>query len=576
MFIRNKMLAEILNSELRENSRQTGAGIFYFDRLPDSREIYFDTEDLKKMTEFVLALDRDTMTYQEMNAVLKDARHAVKHMLSLEKFALIVRQDDKAPVRCYDLDLSLLELISDGITSLGFENIYLNKSQQNRIPRKFRCLTEIYLNNNYLDNFDIIRKLPEDTLVRLYNNDRLKQKTGQDIYDLVCDRKGRFRSDIIAVRQFDSALRNGTIPLDMFLENADIFLNRPDKDRSYLVDAEKSMTAEETACFEHLLHRISIDGKLIFRGDFEYIRCLLDMGLKNRCTVRINDITDISETYMKKHRNIIGVYISNEMNGIGTTQMYRRHDFIAVKKKIAEIVSDVQPLFRSGLTEKEIFTRIYFSLARSISYDKDLETLEKNGDYSRSFTSRNLIGGLLHNRCVCGGYADILKEVCNHADIHADYVEGYHKDRGHAWNRVKLDGQYYWVDISWDAGDIINENYPLRYFLKSDMDFHHEKYDMVSTFEESLCTRSIDQYEQKKLINSTKNRLGEIFSGYLSEIREVLSGRSISEDAMEIKPVIEKLKTGLYNKPEAEHLQKPAGYERQIKEHEKEDYSDSR
>ncbi|MBE6051870.1 MAG: hypothetical protein E7214_14790 [Clostridium sp.] len=42
--------------------------------------------------------------------------------------------------------------------------------------------------------------------------------------------------------------------------------------------------------------------------------------------------------------------------------------------------------------------------------------------------------------------------LCNLANIQAVTVSGFTEDRGHAWNLVKLDGEFYNCDITNDAG----------------------------------------------------------------------------------------------------------------------------
>lgn len=49
-------------------------------------------------------------------------------------------------------------------------------------------------------------------------------------------------------------------------------------------------------------------------------------------------------------------------------------------------------------------------------------------------------------------FKDQLTMLCNLANIQAVTVSGFTEDRGHAWNLVKLDGEFYNCDITNDAG----------------------------------------------------------------------------------------------------------------------------
>ena len=62
-------------------------------------------------------------------------------------------------------------------------------------------------------------------------------------------------------------------------------------------------------------------------------------------------------------------------------------------------------------------------------------------------------------KAICGGYAALFKQLCTSAGIDCEYVSGcYHGDPNcipcHAWNKVKLNGAWYWVDVCWnDTGN---------------------------------------------------------------------------------------------------------------------------
>ena len=67
--------------------------------------------------------------------------------------------------------------------------------------------------------------------------------------------------------------------------------------------------------------------------------------------------------------------------------------------------------------------------------------------------------GLLSHNTVCAGYAVILKELCDRNGIECQYVEGCCSkedyDKGyltHAWNIVKIKGNYFPLDLTWNAG----------------------------------------------------------------------------------------------------------------------------
>lgn len=109
--------------------------------------------------------------------------------------------------------------------------------------------------------------------------------------------------------------------------------------------------------------------------------------------------------------------------------------------------------------------------------------------------------GLYSGKTVCAGYALILKELCDRNDIECQYVEGVCSKEDaakdvltHAWNIVKLNGEYFPIDLTWRASknkrgkalsfeDLANVNE----FIKSHIP---GKYEVIQDYAHTL--KSID------------------------------------------------------------------------------------
>jgi len=81
---------------------------------------------------------------------------------------------------------------------------------------------------------------------------------------------------------------------------------------------------------------------------------------------------------------------------------------------------------------------------------------------------------LKNRRALCGGYAFLFKTMCDLAEVEARVVEGkayggHTEGEGHAWNAVRLDGRWYWLDLTWASGTCSNgrfqQTYQEHYFL---------------------------------------------------------------------------------------------------------------
>ncbi len=64
--------------------------------------------------------------------------------------------------------------------------------------------------------------------------------------------------------------------------------------------------------------------------------------------------------------------------------------------------------------------------------------------------SYNLYGVLLEGVGVCQGYTKAYQYLLYQVGIEALYVKGESRGSPHGWNVVRLDGQYYHTDITWD------------------------------------------------------------------------------------------------------------------------------
>ncbi|WP_342513089.1 DUF5050 domain-containing protein [Sporosarcina sp. FSL K6-1522] len=59
-------------------------------------------------------------------------------------------------------------------------------------------------------------------------------------------------------------------------------------------------------------------------------------------------------------------------------------------------------------------------------------------------------GALIGGTAVCDGYTKAAQLLLNRLGVENHYVVGNIKDGLHSWNQVKINGKYYFMDITWD------------------------------------------------------------------------------------------------------------------------------
>lgn len=79
------------------------------------------------------------------------------------------------------------------------------------------------------------------------------------------------------------------------------------------------------------------------------------------------------------------------------------------------------------------------------------EYLINNTTYeSGSTDSQNIQSALLYGSSVCAGYSKAFQYILNRMGMFCTYITGTIKDGGdHGWNMVCIDGNYYYVDVTW-------------------------------------------------------------------------------------------------------------------------------
>ena len=113
-------------------------------------------------------------------------------------------------------------------------------------------------------------------------------------------------------------------------------------------------------------------------------------------------------------------------------------------------------------------------LVDSIEYDS---SISKNHIY-------DIYGALVSRECVCEGYAKAFQYLMNEVGIDNVIVIGTgtnsnNQTESHAWNYVKLDNNWYAVDVTWDDPILIGtgklpEKSKYKYFLKGSNTFEKD------------------------------------------------------------------------------------------------------
>ena len=96
-------------------------------------------------------------------------------------------------------------------------------------------------------------------------------------------------------------------------------------------------------------------------------------------------------------------------------------------------------------------------------FEKELlihDRLVEHITYAESANAHNLYGALVEGVAVCEGYAEAFQYLLSCVGIQSHVAVGSGYGQAHGWNLVRIDGAYYYVDVTWDdAGEELFHNY---------------------------------------------------------------------------------------------------------------------
>ena len=111
-------------------------------------------------------------------------------------------------------------------------------------------------------------------------------------------------------------------------------------------------------------------------------------------------------------------------------------------------------------------------------YDKMLYFYDRiidDTDYVENEYDQDMTSVFIEKNSVCAGYSRAFQYLCKASGIECAYIEGMaygfqdDDEEAHAWNLVKLDDGYYWIDVTWGdpvfAGEQDNEIKNICLFL---------------------------------------------------------------------------------------------------------------
>ncbi|MEG9487865.1 transglutaminase domain-containing protein [Mannheimia indoligenes] len=192
----------------------------------------------------------------------------------------------------------------------------------------------------------------------------------------------------------------------------------------------------------------------LYASDTEYKNWYDSFKINNPFLFHLDYIGEYSRQYKPENPDEVKAYNIGYTIPIGQIDDY----YAKIEKSLQRYLDDL----KEGMSEADIAYSVYNRLVKEVFYQQTENAF-------------NAIGALVDQKAVCEGYSSAYRFVMNLLGIETQMViSGVlpNSSVAHVWNRIKIDGQWYNIDATWDDN---TRQLPFalgRYFLTSDDKFY--------------------------------------------------------------------------------------------------------
>ncbi|WP_455543767.1 transglutaminase domain-containing protein [Intestinibacter sp.] len=245
------------------------------------------------------------------------------------------------------------------------------------------------------------------------------------------------------------------------------------------------------------------EDKIAVKGDKDIVSEIYNMILKDNPMIFYIDPSSRVYTQIGDYTWIEPVYV------------YDKKEVEEIKLKLNSILKPLEKKLKTINTnlDKERFIHRY--LISNVKY--------KYNHLENDFECHTIVGSLIHKNAVCDGISKAFKQLCDLARINCNVVYGdgwneYEKPQKHAWNMVKIEGNWYHIDETWNIN--LSERFKYvryDYFNLREIDITK---DHINFGKLEVCNSLENNYfyENKCILNG-ENELDKFLVDRLNDIK---------------------------------------------------------
>ncbi len=164
---------------------------------------------------------------------------------------------------------------------------------------------------------------------------------------------------------------------------------------------------------------------------------------------------------------------------------------LELQEQVDQVVTDILAGISQSTSDYEKAKYVFDYLTTEVEYNAD------------SADNQNILSVFLYKSTVCQGYAEATQYLLQLLGIQSIVVTGTANGESHAWNMLRLDGDYYYMDTTWgnssysyesgEEGRFVNYDY-----LNVTTEEIEKTHRIKENFELPICTATEDNYFRKE------------------------------------------------------------------------------
>ena len=234
----------------------------------------------------------------------------------------------------------------------------------------------------------------------------------------------------------------------------------------------------------------------------EILNCILAQDTKIAVSTKDQDVLDLAYEAMRADYGGLFwvenyVYTTYTVNGEVTKLEFSpnysmdREERMAMQNSIDASVEQMLSGCSPAASDYEKVKYVFETLIHNVEYDLDAPE------------NQNIISAFVYRRTVCQGYACATQYLLQQLGIESTVIKGIAQNEHHAWNLVKLDGEYYYMDTTWGnaafTGDAeIGEDFINYDYLNVTTEEIERTHRSDVCFDLPICTATADNYFVKE------------------------------------------------------------------------------